>query len=415
MQFEGRIHEQILAAIRRANGEVAWTDLYVVHSGSDQTPEGKERKLQRDLHLLHLEYKEQPAHPFTLFNLGMTYADCERFEEAADYLRRSIRHSGEGDSHLRKAYALLVFAEMRLKRLDEAAATCKRARELFPEDAELRFRHGVLLHEQGCLTEAARAYAEVLHNHEERHFSSLDRGLTGFKARQNLAVVMTELGELEPAEDQWRRIIEEVPRYRAAWRGLADNLLRQGQIGSVEQLAIRVSFEEGMQAEELFMEGRAAQAREDLATARARFEAAIAERPSDPELWHALAQLLFETGQSADAERALLELVRLQPNDASAHHNLGTLYLHSKRPKEAVQAYRESLKHRPDAPATWLHLGQALKESGRAGEAVSAWERVLQLDPGNEAAAQELERIRAPKSRAGSRGLAIVGGSADAR
>ena len=38
--FEGRIHEQLLPSIRRAQGEVAWTDIYVVHSGSDHTPDG---------------------------------------------------------------------------------------------------------------------------------------------------------------------------------------------------------------------------------------------------------------------------------------------------------------------------------------------------------------------------------------
>ena len=43
LRFDGRIHEQILPAIRGAGGEVAWTDLYVVHSGSDQTPEARRR------------------------------------------------------------------------------------------------------------------------------------------------------------------------------------------------------------------------------------------------------------------------------------------------------------------------------------------------------------------------------------
>ena len=51
LRFDGRIHEQILPAIRRAGGEVAWTDLYVVHSGSDQSPAAQERKLERDLRI----------------------------------------------------------------------------------------------------------------------------------------------------------------------------------------------------------------------------------------------------------------------------------------------------------------------------------------------------------------------------
>jgi O-antigen biosynthesis protein len=35
LRFDGRIHEQILPAIRACGCEVAWTDIYVVHSGSD--------------------------------------------------------------------------------------------------------------------------------------------------------------------------------------------------------------------------------------------------------------------------------------------------------------------------------------------------------------------------------------------
>ena len=53
LRFDRRIHEQILPAIRAAGGEVAWTDLYVVHSGSDQSPAGQEKKLERDLRILH--------------------------------------------------------------------------------------------------------------------------------------------------------------------------------------------------------------------------------------------------------------------------------------------------------------------------------------------------------------------------
>ena len=44
LRFDGRIHEQILPAIRRVGGEVAWTDLYVVHSGSDHEPGGSRRE-----------------------------------------------------------------------------------------------------------------------------------------------------------------------------------------------------------------------------------------------------------------------------------------------------------------------------------------------------------------------------------
>src|SRR5262249_24777500 len=39
LRFERRIHEQIIPAVRRAGGELAWTDVFVVHSGYDRSPE----------------------------------------------------------------------------------------------------------------------------------------------------------------------------------------------------------------------------------------------------------------------------------------------------------------------------------------------------------------------------------------
>jgi O-antigen biosynthesis protein len=228
---------------------VAWTDAYVVHSGSDPSAPAQERKRIRDMRLLRLELAERPEHPFTLFNLGMTHSHASQFAEAADYLKRSIARSNPDESHLRKAYALLVYAEMRQDRRDEALAVCRRGRGLFPRDAELRFREGVLLHELGRLDEARRAYLDVLEHRDDRHFTSVDRGLDGFKARQNLAVVAGDMGDFAEAERQWRQVVEEMPAYRAGWRGLGDALTRGGRLAEAEALAERMLAQPSNRAE----------------------------------------------------------------------------------------------------------------------------------------------------------------------
>ena len=69
---------------RASDGRIGWTNLFVVHSGYDHSPEAQERKKQRDLHLLHLELQDEPDHPFTLFNLGMNYADTGDQEKPAE-------------------------------------------------------------------------------------------------------------------------------------------------------------------------------------------------------------------------------------------------------------------------------------------------------------------------------------------
>ncbi len=147
-----------------AGGEVAWTDVYVVHSGSDQSPPAQEKKLQRDLRLLELELAERPEHPFTLFNLGMTSRCMDRgFAEAVDYLRRGHRAVQPGRSRtcegVMRCWSMprcgWAVARRRWRPAGEAGG-CSR------DDAELRFREGVLLHELGRLDEARRAYLDVL-------------------------------------------------------------------------------------------------------------------------------------------------------------------------------------------------------------------------------------------------------------
>ena len=189
------------------------------------------------MRLLYLELAERPEHPFTLFNLGMTHVHGSRFGEGADYLRRSISRSNPNGSHLAKAYALLMYAEMRQSRLEQAHAACRQGRELFPRDVELRFREGVLMQELGRFAEARAAYLSVLSDPGDRRFASVDRGLTGFIARRNLAVLATSMGDLAEAERQWREVVREAPRYRQGWRGLGETLIQEQRLAEAEKIA----------------------------------------------------------------------------------------------------------------------------------------------------------------------------------
>ncbi len=329
----------------------------------------------------------RPAVPFPLVH-------GSRFAEAADFLRRGIARSGPDESHLRKAYALLVYAEMRLNHHEAALEVCRQGRASFPNDTELRFREGVLLHELGRLGEARRALLEVLATREERHFSSVDRGLSGFKARQNLAVIADNLGDLVEAEDQWWRIVTEVPGYRLGWRGLGETLIRRGRFAAAEGLVEDLLGNDSLRVEGWLLKSRIAlrlDCWEDVQTA---LDRAVAEFPDDPEVLNRRCQFLFEHGSAADAEEALKSLIAHQPHDAAAYYNLGTLLLRGRRYDEAACAYRQSLRYRTNHPATYLNLGSALKDGGRISEAVAAWEQALRVAPGDPVISAELARVR---------------------
>ena len=219
LRFDHRIHEQVLPAIRAAGGEVAWSDLYVVHSGSDQSPAGKAKKLERDLRILHCELAERPEHPFTLFNLGMTYCHAGQYAEAIDYLERGIARSGAGEPHLRKEFALLMFAWLRLGRHDLAMGACRRGRALFPHDPELKFREAVLLQDLGRHDEARRAYHDVL-NHPSRGTSFLQRRSRpdGLQDAAKPGGACARHGEPGRSRTTLREVVRAVPYYRQGWR-----------------------------------------------------------------------------------------------------------------------------------------------------------------------------------------------------
>jgi GT2 family glycosyltransferase/2-polyprenyl-3-methyl-5-hydroxy-6-metoxy-1,4-benzoquinol methylase len=234
LRFEHRIHEQILPAIRRAGGDVQFTDVFVVHSGSDHSEEGRARKLERDFRLLRLDLQERPDHPFVLFNLGMTHADCGQHEEAVRWLTRCLEVSRPEESHVRKAYALLISVLYQQQRFEHAWAVCQRGRSYYPDDKELLFRQAMLEHQLGRLSDAVRTYRAILAEPAQRHFASVDAGLAGYKARHNLALVFEDQANFQAAESEWRTILAERPEYLAARSGLIECLLHQRRLKEAE-------------------------------------------------------------------------------------------------------------------------------------------------------------------------------------
>jgi len=362
LHFEGRIHEQVLPSIRRAGGEVAWTGLHVVHSGSDQTAEGRARKLERDFRLLGLELRDQPDHPFVLFNLGMTHADGGQHAEAIEFLRRGIRVADPKDSHLRKAYALLAASLQQIGRSREAQEECEAGLRLFPSDKELLFRRALLHQHFGRLRDAERSYLRVLEEREDRHFTSVDSGIAGFKARHNLAVVYGEQGRHAEAADQWRHALGERPLYRVAWRGLFGALLQHAGESEAEELAATMLGDPGLRIEGLILTGRLREFRGDYEGARRDLEAALSEAPDDLDALREVCRFIFERVGPESAGAHLARLAALDPSDASVHHNLGVVLRSTGQAEAAARSFRTSLDLRPDWPATVHQLAQLARE-----------------------------------------------------
>lgn len=220
IRFEGRIHEQVLPSIRRLDGRVEWTSLRVVHSGVDRTEAGRKKKIERDLRILQLEHRDHPDHTFVLFNLGMTLLFAGKPDQARDALRRCVSLAHSGESHLRKAYALLVDSLMELGDTGEAQRLCWEALGRIPNDPELSFKLGRLEILNKDWELAVDALRRIDANADSRYFSSLDQGIRGYKKDANLAIAFEELGRLDEAIDAWFTCAQQNPGFEDAWEGI---------------------------------------------------------------------------------------------------------------------------------------------------------------------------------------------------
>ena len=299
-----------------------------------------------------------------LFNLGMTYADMDRHQDAIGMLNRCLMVSHPSESHVRKAYALLASSLMQLEQIEKSAEVCETGLKTYPDDPELHFRAGLAAHRLHRLEDAIRAYRKAMASRGERFFSSRDRAITGYKARHNLALIYEEQGRHDVAELQWRKTIEEVPAYRAGWRGLS-----RIAVSSTATITEEVMADCLAQVPSLQIEGAwrfdVAQARGDFMQAKCDLERGLSDYPKDLDLQRQYCRLLFEHGLDHEAERALQQLCERDPNDGAAHCNLGTLYLRMGRASDAVVTLERSLNVRPQHELTQKQLllaRQALNE-----------------------------------------------------
>ena len=300
-------------SIRDTEGDIQWADVVIHHVGY-QDPTRRGPKLERDLRLLQMEHADHPDDPFTLFNLGWTYHETGRFADALPFLQASLSRSAPQDSIVRKLFALLLQCQLALGHDQEALAVCRDGRKYYPDDVELLFEEGVLLLKQSQLASAEACFVQLLEQKPDPHFSSVDAGLRGYKARHYLGALCRLQQRSTEAVVHWQKALQERPDFVPALMGLGELYLDGRQWSALEEVGDRLcSLPSGR------LEGEVIMARAKLA--RREFRDALAQLDSTcqrfPEMvWPRVVRshVLLQEGRDLDAaERALQEVLRLEP------------------------------------------------------------------------------------------------------
>ena len=355
LRFEGRIHEQVLGAVRELGWTIARIESPVLHSGYDTSESGQAKKRERDWHLLNLDLVDRPNHPFVLFNCGMTSYFTGEYDDSIQWLESSINRSGETDSHLRKAYVLLGMAKAALGRDAEAIQAFTAGLDAVKYDPELHFQRALARTRLGDLELARDDYLAI---NEERpeFFSSYDVGIQTHKKWHNLAGVLYELGHYSQARSWWERAASMHPPALPAVQALFASAI----------------------------------ANDDAKTARTALDIMRRSEPGSENLANALVS--YASWLGVEAEELLRKELREQGMGLGAELVLARLLLNQNRLEEARPVLAK-LASAGVAEAAY-HLGVMSSVQGKPQEALVWMEQAEHLNPGHEQTRNQLTALK---------------------
>jgi len=124
-------------------------------------------------------------------------------------------------------------------------------------------------------------------------------------------------------------------------------------------------------------------------------EAEIAAEPAAVTLRFERACLLAETGRTAAAKDAYLDVLTRDPSHRGALNNLGTLLQQTGYRTAARTAFAQAVAQHPDDPMSLVNLASVLRENGDLTGARERYEAALRLQPDHPEAHQGLSIILA--------------------
>lgn len=324
--WSGRVHEQLRPAPSTLGHELAWSDVQIEHVGY-QDLALCQRKRQRTLRLLRMDYAVNPGDTGTLFHLGMAYARCGNKVEARKHLLQVAALEPAGAPHMRWVHAALAELSLHEGQFHETIQLTDRGLALFPDDEHLLYVRALALYELMQHNAAASTLARIIQGSVAPQFYGGGPGQIKEKlAPRKLAAVRRMLGAYAEAEAVARDVLTRFPDDTQTWYALGlvyiDTLNGQKLAAAVE--ALDACPQGGLYAAVLravwHLQHGQLQAAGDL------IEQLIGEAPQ----WR-LPRLLrtewaFRSGAAVeDQVRALRDLLRLDPGNAEARKRLESL------------------------------------------------------------------------------------------
>jgi tetratricopeptide (TPR) repeat protein len=345
-----------------------------------------------------------PKDASLLYLMGAALASDGKHAEAVDALRLSLAERPSSvATRLRLADSLLASGDLaaaakeygslppspqalyglgRTQTGEEAVATLRRARDLYPRYGAARFALAGALRKLGRAEEAEQALVDYerdklvappLDDPDMAVVEQLEVSATGLLRR---AASLERSGQLAEALRLHEQAATADPKLAQVWVNLVSLQARLKNYGAAEEAYRKAVAIEPNRAEAHYNYGVLCMETGRVAEARKMFEKTAALDPANPEARHSLGVIAQESGDLARAAKLFEETVERKPDHRSARFHLGRIYANQKKYPAAIAAFEGAVEPLDEMSASVLYaLGAVHARNGDRAKAVSYLQR----------------------------------------
>ena len=294
-------------------------------------------------------------------------SELSRFDESLQALERVLLL---GAPHPARVLNNRGNALVRLRRMEPAFASYRRATEIDPNLIEPKINSGNVFMLAGQPLQALTSFQETLREHE-----SLP------ELHVNVAAALTELERYDEAIEACDRAIALEPGHARALSAKGRALLA---VGRPEEALVALQdalLRRPDHIEALVYRGLVLNQLDRLDDALGTFNLALQLAERHPDAHHGRGIILYRKDLLGDALSEFDRAVAIEPRHADAENSRGNTYMELQDYAAALESYNRVLTLRPNDPDALNNRGNALAQMRRTMEAIDSFDAALRIDP----------------------------------
>lgn len=398
VQWEGRMHEQVLPVIQAHGGKAAnLQNAQILHLGYEKSLMEQRGKSQRNVEILQRTLDESPQNAFQQFNLANTFYNQGDYERALPLLAEACEQIHPREDYAPLAWSQWITCLTMLQQFEEAQQVYQKAMARGVEHPLMLFAYAQTCLSLGNYPEAHRALQTLRKRAVQLGLLSSDgkqllasSGYVGdpyvvtYKWHFAMARALIGLEQMEEAESQLRQAIEIREDYAEARYLLAEMLRRKRRPEQADK-----HYEAALRASHIRL-----QAMKDAANMwweLQRYERALpwfarlaSAEPQEETWWH---RWVYCAEQASDrqAQCEAFEFLEAQqkPLSANVHINWGRALWELGDYENALTHFVRAVETDPLDPNALFNAGDALYKIGAFHEAAEIYSHALEIDSKN--------------------------------